>query len=763
MRWGATPEEWAHFDLMLGLTADLLPVVSNPEAQISPESRMKGLGKTPSAYNRAGFVAGLKDWTDRQTTPAQIEKWSAVSDYGICLQTRSVRALDIDVPDHDLAAAIQSRFADLVGRSGLPARGRADSGKRLVGFTLPGDFRKRSFKVEGGLVEFLATGQQFIVSGTHPGGARYIWTGGLPRDFPEIDADDFERAWSALVAEYAIEPERRSVRREASGPDGGGHGEDATAVWLEANWPTFGTQGGKLFVECPWKLGHSGDSGETEAAWLLAGTGGYAMGHFECLHASCSDRTDQQFLAEVGWKPAQASDFQDIVPRSAPEATGADPVALYLAAAGDLPDPAPRQSTKVKATAPHPTGISSLPLPGFERDKQGRILATVGNVAKAAAAPQACGVRLRFDTFRGELVVASPDEEDWRPFEDADAVDMRIALAQIGFEPVSKELMRDAIVKVARDHRFDTAIHWLENIVPEWDGTERIDRFYPDYFNTADNLYTRACGLYVWTAHAGRVLVPGVKADMAPVMIGKQGLRKTSGIKAISPAEEFFLEIDLDKSDEALAREMRGVLVGELGELKGLSGRDSEGIRAWVSRQAEKWVPKYQEYSTTFMRRLLLHGSGNKNEFLADDTGERRWLPMMVLDMVDVDRIEADRLQLWAEARQRFLMDGVLWQEAERLARNEHHKFKVIDPWTPRVERWLDTAETTGLSPRMVGVTSEDVMVSCIGLDLAKVRKGEEMRVAAVLKACGMERVQKRWGPDQRNTKVWVDANDDLR
>lgn len=28
-RYGASPEDWLHFDIILGLTADLLPVVSN--------------------------------------------------------------------------------------------------------------------------------------------------------------------------------------------------------------------------------------------------------------------------------------------------------------------------------------------------------------------------------------------------------------------------------------------------------------------------------------------------------------------------------------------------------------------------------------------------------------------------------------------------------------------------------------------------------------------------------------------------------------
>lgn len=762
VNWGATPDDWAHLDLSCGLGPDLLPVVSNPEAKISPQSKMKGLGKTPSRYNQAGEAVGISGWTDQQTTPAQIAKWSAQSDYGICIQTRQVRGLDIDVPDQQLAARIARRFLDLVGRSALPTRGRADSGKRLLGFRLPGDFRKRSFKVEGGLVEFLATGQQFVAVGTHPSGARYEWAGGLPADFPEIPAEDFERAWAALVAEFAIEPERRARERTAGG-DSTEATDDAVADWLEANWETYGSDGEKLFTLCPFKDGHSGDSGETEAAWLLAGTSGYERGHFACLHASCSGRTDSEFLKAVGMPATDKADFKAVAPQKPARGSKADPAALYLAAAASLPKPAPKVSTGVKATAPHPDGVPVLPLPGFERKPNGEVLATIGNVRKAVASPVACGQELRFDTFRGELVIADPGQDNWRPFEDADAVDMRVRLAEIRFEPVGKELMRDAIVSVARTQRFDTAVNWLERLVPAWDGVPRIETFYSDYFACLDSEYTRACGLYVWTAHAGRVLDPGCQADMAPVMVGEQGLRKSSGVKAISPAPEFFAEIDLDLKDADLSRSLRGLLVGELGELKGLAGRESEAIRAWITKKHERWTPKYQEYGTTFARRLLFHGTTNNEHFLADPTGERRWLPMTVLGMVDVDRIEADRDQLWAEGRERWKRDGVLFAEAERLAKFEHAQFKSVDLWEDPVGRWLDNAETDGSAPRYSrrGVTSETVMLMALGIEAARVQKRDEMRLANVLKACGMVRDLRRQA-DGRPRRVWVDTNGDL-
>ena len=64
---GATSADWAHFSLMLGLTADLLPVVSNQDAVIDPASSMKALGKTPSRYNGSRRAVGFS--SGRSTKP----------------------------------------------------------------------------------------------------------------------------------------------------------------------------------------------------------------------------------------------------------------------------------------------------------------------------------------------------------------------------------------------------------------------------------------------------------------------------------------------------------------------------------------------------------------------------------------------------------------------------------------------------------------------------------------------------------------------
>lgn len=177
-RFGATPEEWDHFSKALGLTADLLPVVSNPHATISPRSTLTSLGKTPSLYNKDRQVIGIPNWPEHVATPEDIVQWSEEPDYGICVITRNIRALDVDVEDARSAQEIRGcvRALDWV----FPERIRNNSPKFLQIFRLPGDLPKRVMRVTGGIIEFLATGQQFVACGTHPSGSRYEWKGGLP-------------------------------------------------------------------------------------------------------------------------------------------------------------------------------------------------------------------------------------------------------------------------------------------------------------------------------------------------------------------------------------------------------------------------------------------------------------------------------------------------------------------------------------------------------------------------------------------------------
>jgi hypothetical protein len=215
-RFGATPEEWVHFAAISGLAADLLPVVSNPHAVISERSSLKSLGKSPSTYNQDRNVVGFPGWATHHATDVEVTKWALEPDYGICVQCRILRVIDIDIEDPDIVADLCELVKVVLGN--MPIRRRANSSKCAMVFWMHGEFKKLKFRAAaGGAVEFLATGQQFVAAGTHPSGARYEWAGGLPasEDIPTLGADEFEQLWDALRAQYAVADAKSPSGREA--------------------------------------------------------------------------------------------------------------------------------------------------------------------------------------------------------------------------------------------------------------------------------------------------------------------------------------------------------------------------------------------------------------------------------------------------------------------------------------------------------------------------------------------------------------------
>lgn len=403
------------------------------------------------------------------------------------------------------------------------------------------------------------------------------------------------------------------------------------------------------------------------------------------------------------------------------------------------------------------TNTENSKWPTFKRNKtSGQIEATIDNAAKAVMCPDFVGVEIRFDTFRDEIMFAPVGTKAWQTFTDADYSRLRITMEKRGFKAVGRELIRDVVLLAADENPFDSAMEWLKSL--EWDGVARIEKFYHTHFGTEDTAYTRAVSRYMWTALAGRVLKPGIKADMVPILVGAQGSGKSSGVAALSPDPAFFTEISFAEKDDDLARKMRGCLVAEISELRGLNTKELESIKAFVTRTHEKWIPKFKEFATQFPRRSLSIGTTNEDEFLGDKTGNRRWLPVEVGKM-DVEGIQKDVIQLWAEARELFNETGIQFQEAEQLANQVHEKYFIKDAWQEIIERWLDEPDLmTGQKPRARRfLRSADILREALNMEPKNISRREQMRIGHVLQNCNFKQVLRR--VDGKVCRVWERRN----
>ncbi len=721
--YGADPAAWSYFSETLGLTEDLLPVISDPAVEPSPGSKLTAFDKTPSMVNGDGRGHGIRQWTQHRATPADIARWSKDDRHGICVIARRLRAIDIDVDDREKAWAVRGFVTEMTAKVGSPnpmVRQRINSGKMLVPFWYDGELPKRVLPVEGGIVEILGESQQFLLEGTHPSGARYEWDHTCDSDIPELDADALEALWDALVLVHGTgEPRIARTRRAGAGGDES-KGLDEVGQWLLANWECHDVEDGRVYVECPFRGEHTTGDGGTGTAYFSAGSGGYEQGHWRCLHAHCEGRTDAEFLDATGYSLAQFADLGEA------EDAGSD---------GDREGEA--QSLAI-------VDGSLAPL-SLKRDKKG-IEPTADNMLKMLREPSWVGRVLALDTFANELMWCWPGEpcgeEQWRKFSDNDTFDVRVELEKRGTKPMSADLLRQAIYRAASLNEIDTAQAWLGRLV--WDGVPRVDQFAVTAWGWAAGPYATAVSRYIWTGLAGRVLEPGCQCDMAPVLVGAQGAGKTQSIKAMVPSLDNYITLPLDAHDDDTARLLRGKLVGELEELRGLNTRAIEAIKAWVTKTHESWIVKYKEYESKLPRRLLFFGTTNDEEFLNDPTGERRFLPGLCGTM-DIDWIKQWRDQLWAEGMALYLLDGVAWQDAMALAPAEHRAFKVTDAWEQPVARWLSAKPVSlageEMSPMERGyVAAHDALSGAVSVPSALHDRARIIRMGRVLASLGWRR-----------------------
>lgn len=547
-----------------------------------------------------------------------------------------------------------------------------------------------------------------------------------------------------------ITAERQAApRQEFSEEERATIARDEIAAWIiQSEHFLFQKSNGTICFKTPWgdeQYSKPQTPDDDSVCYFPAGTGGHFNGHFKSLHATDAELNAQgkaAWLDALGYPHPEFESYAENVRGI------------------DSPDTAKRAASAVSARdvpasqteAPAPAAAADVPAPNFARDRNGRIEAELGNVTRAVMAADWLGKKIAFDNFTGELMIGGKSR--WRPFKDTDYTILRLALEKRGFKPVAKDMVRDVVELVARKKEIDTAQEWLNGL--KWDGIPRVADFLAKYFNVEPGEYARACSLYIWSGLAGRILKPGLKADMMPVFVGEQGCGKSSGVEAIAPDRKYFAELSFKDKDDDTARKIRGVAVAEFAEMNGLKTKAVEAIKAQVSRAFDKWVAKYKEHAEEYPRRCLFFGTSNDREILADATGARRWLPMMV-GKVDVSGILQDRDQLWAEGAEIFKSLGLQYSEAERLARNVHDDFSVTDPLEDFVADWLATPwELNGTKPEDRPVTTAEVieMLKGRGIGVDHKNKGDQMRIADILTRLGFVRALKRI--DGRPKKVFI-------
>jgi predicted P-loop ATPase len=370
-------------------------------------------------------------------------------------------------------------------------------------------------------------------------------------------------------------------------------------------------------------------------------------------------------------------------------------------------------------------------------DRQGHIYPVLANAITALRhAPEWNGV-LAFNEFELSPSILRPTPwsatagGSWTDQEDrltADWLQRNGVLVDVG-------IAAQAAQTVARDRPVHPIRQYLESV--HWDGTERLDRWLSIYLGAEAEDYTRAVGARWLISAVARIYRPGAKADCCLILEGPQGIKKSTALKTL--AGDYFTDelADLGSKDSAL--QTRGVWIIELSELDTLGRSEVSRIKAFMSRTTDRFRPPYGKRLIESPRQCVFSGTVNHSSYLRDDTGARRFWPV-VCGAIDIPTLAQDRDQLWAEAKYRFDRGDVWWLETSELVteatRQQAERFES-DPWEEVLAPWLSTRPSASIS---------EALCCCLDKPRAQWTQADKNRIARCFHSLGWERYRERYG-----------------
>lgn len=210
-----------------------------------------------------------------------------------------------------------------------------------------------------------------------------------------------------------------------------------------------------------------------------------------------------------------------------------------------------------------------------------------------------------------------------------------------------------AVTKVTDDRSYHPIREMFEAL-PPWDGVHRVDTLLIDYLGAQDNPYVRAVTRKALCAAYDRVFNPGIKYDYMIVLNGDQGIGKSTLIAKLG-MEWFSDSLSLsDMNDKTAAEKLQGYWILEIGELAGMKKADIDKVKAFVSRQDDKYRASFGRRVTPHLRQCIFFGTTNtENGYLRDITGNRRFWNVKVTGNGKYQPwdLDAETIQMiWAEA-----------------------------------------------------------------------------------------------------------------
>lgn len=339
------------------------------------------------------------------------------------------------------------------------------------------------------------------------------------------------------------------------------------------------------------------------------------------------------------------------------------------------------------------------------------------------------------------------DEE----IQDIDSINIKQWCAEnYRFEP-SVNLISEAVLFLTYRNPFHPVKEWLESL-PAWDGENRIDTWMKRLLGaTGPEPYLSAVSRKILVAMIARVFEPGTKFDYMPILIGDQGVMKSTSISVLASPWGSDAKMSIDDKDGVLA--LAGTWIMEFGEMSGLRKAEVDQIKEFITRATDRIRLPYGRRVAAFPRQCVFIGSTNQKEFLSDETGNRRFWPVTV-GLCDPKGIEKEREQLFAEARIVYQLGEKLYlnKTEEEGAKVEQEKRMISDVLEETLSDFL-AKKHEDFNPEKFRI-NELFSDRFLGLNF-KDDWATQRRVGRALKRLGYEKHVVR-DHDKNKRKFWV-------
>ena len=302
-----------------------------------------------------------------------------------------------------------------------------------------------------------------------------------------------------------------------------------------------------------------------------------------------------------------------------------------------------------------------------------------------------------YNAFTNKLIVKQ--DVPWRKgegeFTDYDIAGLAAYLSRYYKLEVSERTLMNALKNNAFTRVHHPVREWLSKLEP-WDGVKRLEMYLINYLGAVDNVYVRFVSKVILIASIVRIMVPGTKFDIVPVLVGPQGCGKST-IFAKLFGSWFNDSLTLgDLRDKSAIEKIGGVLCMEIAELSGMAKAEIEIVKAFFTRQVDRCRPAYGRSVVELPRQCVFVATTNQTDgFLRDSTGNRRFAVVKVngdtklhpwdLSDNDVKQIWAEAYACYQEGHYKLYLEG----EIKAAAEAEQKAYLVYDERKGLVENYL--------------------------------------------------------------------------